>query len=83
MLSMMSTLSAATEMPTGSGFAEQFRDMSSSLISGPSDNAETELDTEAEVTVSAETAVETNQMTNLQSGCLSKTWSYCHVECAP
>ena len=79
-MSRMNTFALAAEVPTGSGFAEQFRDMSAHTISGPCDSAEAELETESEIVASVDAnGIETNQITNLQSGC-SKTWSYCVVE---
>ena len=71
---------AACEVPRLCGFAEQFRDMASnSLILSNLTDAEGELDTDEQVTISTDPAVETF-ITTLMSCCGSmtpKTWSIC------
>jgi hypothetical protein len=80
-MTKFSTLAFAAEVPAGSGFAEQFRDMSPFNLSQVVENTETELETDSEVEVSTEPAVDTriNKMSNLSQSCgynfSQKTWS--------
>lgn len=80
-MSRMSTLGLAAEVPVGSGFAEQYGDMSPFNLSGVVDAAESKLETDTEVEVSTEPAVDRriNKMSNLTQSCAynfsQKTWS--------
>ena len=77
---MASMMAVAGESPLLTGFAEQFRDMlSMHSLSNASGliNAESELETDDEVSVSTDPSIETF-ISNLMNGCMSpKTWSIC------
>ena len=77
-MSKLSTLSLAAEAPATGGFAEQFRDMTAASVNGPCDEAEADLETDGEVEVSTDPAVETRiHMANLTQSCgwSPKTWN--------